>query len=80
MAAPVDVWDPMEQYDIHRPNDYAEFKAWKQRERFERQERASKRYRHDSDYTDSEGSDAEDYRPRKSGNYNFFFVPMLFIN
>ncbi|THU99308.1 hypothetical protein K435DRAFT_751878 [Dendrothele bispora CBS 962.96] len=68
------VWDPMEQYELIRPNDYNEYKLWKQKERIERRERrleeSRKRSRY-SDYSDSEGSASEDERrPRKSGRYD----------
>lgn len=70
-AQPVAVWDPMEQYDPLKPNDYGEYKLWKQRERVEKAtERAAERKRvrdmrdRGSDQTDS-GS--EEDRPRKSG-------------
>ncbi|KAL0579943.1 hypothetical protein V5O48_002027 [Marasmius crinis-equi] len=68
-------WDPMEPYDLLRPNDYNEYKIWRQKERNERRERraeelrSSKRSRY-SDYSDSEGTPSEDDRPpRKSGRF-----------
>ncbi|KAK7466979.1 hypothetical protein VKT23_004042 [Stygiomarasmius scandens] len=68
------VWDPMEPYELIRPNDYNEYKVWKQKERIERRERrleeSRKRSRY-SDYSDSEGTPSEDERrPRKSGRYD----------
>lgn len=69
------VWDPSEQYDPLHPNDYTEFKLWKQKDRIDRRERLAeerrtgdrKRYRRGSSYTDSEHSGSDDDRPRKSG-------------
>lgn len=69
------VWDPSEQYDPLHPNDYTEFKLWKEKDRMDRRERLAKerraddrkRYRRDSSYTDSEQSGSDDERPRKSG-------------
>ncbi|TFK45993.1 hypothetical protein OE88DRAFT_1639019, partial [Heliocybe sulcata] len=73
-VAPVAVWDPEEQYDPSRPNDYHEYKMFKQREREERRERMleqrrmedRKRYRRSSSYTDSEHGGSDDERPRKT--------------
>ena len=75
-APAVAVWDPYEQYDPHRPNDYNEYKIWKQRDRVERRERLAeqkraeerKRYRHSLSHSGTDGSGSEDERPRKSGN------------
>ncbi|KAG8954037.1 hypothetical protein FRC04_001021 [Tulasnella sp. 424] len=67
------VWDPMDVYDPTRPNDYAEFKAWKQREKTEaqmrrREEGSYQRRTRDSDYSDersaSEDEDGMHWRPR----------------
>jgi hypothetical protein len=73
-AINLNVWDPMEPYDILRPNDYNEYKVWKQKERIERREAA--RYKQDkySDYTESEYSASEDERPRKHGK---FLIPFI---
>ncbi|KAH7910659.1 hypothetical protein BJ138DRAFT_1126694 [Hygrophoropsis aurantiaca] len=68
-APAVAVWDPMETYDPLRPNDYNEYKLWKQRERVEKaselaaqKKRARDARDRGSDHTES-GSD--DDRPRK---------------
>ncbi|KAF9246132.1 hypothetical protein BU15DRAFT_40243 [Melanogaster broomeanus] len=61
---PVVVWDPMEQYDPLKPNDYNEYKLWKQRDRIDRAaERVAERKRAreakdgGSDQTDTESED-----------------------
>lgn len=62
-----------------RPNDYNEYKIWKQKDRAEKRERLAeerrmddrKRYRRGSSHTDSDHSDSDDERPRKTGMLNF---------
>jgi splicing factor 45 len=71
----ITIWDPLEQYDPLRPNDYNDYKIWKQRERIERRERIAerrrmedrKRSRRSSSYSDSGRSLSDDEPPRKSG-------------
>ncbi|KAI0059091.1 hypothetical protein BV25DRAFT_1809732, partial [Artomyces pyxidatus] len=71
------VWDPTEQYDPSRPNDYNEYKIWKRKDREERLERLAeqrrledrKRLRRSNSYSDRSDSGSEDEPPRKSGRY-----------
>ncbi|KZO95719.1 hypothetical protein CALVIDRAFT_149953 [Calocera viscosa TUFC12733] len=64
----VNVWDPTEAYDPARPNDYFEYKAYKEREREEARRYERKRSYHSSEDEGASGSDGEDrWRPRKAG-------------
>lgn len=83
----VAVWDPSEQYDPLHPNDYNEYKVWKQRDRVERRERLAeekrmegrKRYRHGSDDTDSDHGASEDERPHKTGWFLLKYILLLLL-
>jgi splicing factor 45 len=73
-------WDPMEPYDPLRPNDYNDYKAWKQRERIDRRERMAEERRfgerkRSRSYSDSDRTDSEDDRPRKTGRLSTSSLP-----
>ncbi|KIK59745.1 hypothetical protein GYMLUDRAFT_168767 [Collybiopsis luxurians FD-317 M1] len=76
----VSAWDPLEPYEVLRPNDYNEYKVWKQKDRIERREKLveerrnadRKRSRH-SDYSDSEYTPSEDERPPRKSDIGRFF-------
>ncbi|KAL6307983.1 hypothetical protein BKA93DRAFT_822951 [Sparassis latifolia] len=74
----VAVWDPTEQYNPMRPNDYNEYKNHKRHEHEERREQLAekrraeerKRNRRSNSYSDSYGSGSDDERPRKAGRFD----------
>ncbi|KAF8520162.1 hypothetical protein BU17DRAFT_46908 [Hysterangium stoloniferum] len=86
-SQPVAVWDPAEQYDPRRPNDYYEYKSFKQKERENERQRLAdqrrleerKRSRHMSSYDSESGSNGEDNnddepaRPRKAGRFDDYW-------
>lgn len=84
-AAAIPSWDPTEQYDPMRPNDYNEYKVWKKRERVERKQQMieqrhrddRKRYRSGSS-SDTDGSGSEGGRPRKTGTGPVRIIEKLF--
>ncbi|KAF8590475.1 hypothetical protein K439DRAFT_1651147 [Ramaria rubella] len=81
------VWDPTEQYDPRRPNDYYEYKAFRRKEREEERQRLAeqrkfddrKRSRRSSSYESGSGSDEDgedgdkDGRPRKAGRFDDYW-------
>ncbi len=76
----VQAWDPDEQYNPSRPNDYSDYKRWKHQEREDRRERLvhermmkdKKRFRRSESNSGSEYSRSDDEgRPRKTGMCSF---------
>ncbi|EJU05475.1 hypothetical protein DACRYDRAFT_113580 [Dacryopinax primogenitus] len=68
----VNVWDPTEMYDPTRPNDYLEYKAYREREKEEAAMRRYERKRswHSSEDEEGSGSDGENrWRPQKAGRF-----------
>lgn len=71
----VNVWDPSEQYDPTRPNDYYEYKTFRQKEREERirqqeEERQWRGFKRSRSYTESDEYYSDEEPLRKAGRYD----------
>ncbi|GJJ12239.1 hypothetical protein Clacol_006480 [Clathrus columnatus] len=83
----VNVWDPSEQYDPHRPNDYYEYKTYRQKEREERirreeEERHWRNRKRSRSYSDGDSEElySDEERPHKTGNFGSSSNANMLIN